>query len=108
MNTRTAPNPAVVTDEISLFEALASLVCFFISEITWKKYVCQGGKVNILGGHSMVFLTKELYSYMCPILNRFRGIFHCTVPKLLIRKRYYVLFLMPIFIVQVTKLVQFT
>jgi hypothetical protein len=33
--------------------------------------------------------------------------FHCTVPKLLIRKRYYVLFLMPAFIVQVTKLVQF-
>jgi hypothetical protein len=35
-------------------------------------------------------------------------LFHCTVPKLLIRKRYYVLFLMPVFIVQVTKLVQFT
>jgi hypothetical protein len=32
----------------------------------------------------------------------------CTVPKLLIRKRYYVLFLIPVFIVQVTKLVQFT
>jgi hypothetical protein len=35
-------------------------------------------------------------------------LFHCTVPKLLIRKRYYVLLLLPIFIVQVTKLVQFT
>jgi hypothetical protein len=35
-------------------------------------------------------------------------IFHYTIPKLLIRKRYYVLFLMPVFIVQVTKLVQFT
>jgi hypothetical protein len=33
---------------------------------------------------------------------------HCTVPKLLIRKRYYLLFLIPVFIVQVTKLVQFT
>jgi hypothetical protein len=31
-------------------------------------------------------------------------IFHCTVPKLLIRKRYYVLFLIQIFIIQVTKL----
>jgi hypothetical protein len=31
-----------------------------------------------------------------------------TLPKLLIRKRYYVLFLIPAFIVQVTKLVQFT
>jgi hypothetical protein len=34
-------------------------------------------------------------------------LFHCTVPKLLI-KRYYVLFLIPVFIVQMTKLVQFT
>jgi hypothetical protein len=34
--------------------------------------------------------------------------FRCTVPKLLIRKRYYVLFLIPVFIVQVTKLVQFS
>jgi hypothetical protein len=35
-------------------------------------------------------------------------LFHCTVPKLLIGKIYYVLFLIPVFIVQVTKLVQFT
>jgi hypothetical protein len=35
-------------------------------------------------------------------------LFHCTVPKLFIRKRYYVLFLIPLLIVQVTKLVQFT
>jgi hypothetical protein len=34
--------------------------------------------------------------------------FHCTVPKLLIRKRYYVVFLTPVFIVQVIKLVLFT
>jgi hypothetical protein len=34
-------------------------------------------------------------------------IFHCTVPKLFI-KRYYVLFLIPVFIVQVIKLVQFS
>jgi hypothetical protein len=34
--------------------------------------------------------------------------FHCTVKKLLIRKLYYVLFLIPVFIVQATKLVQFT
>jgi hypothetical protein len=26
-------------------------------------------------------------------------LFHCTVPELLIRKRYYVLFLIPVFIV---------
>jgi hypothetical protein len=35
-------------------------------------------------------------------------LFHRTVPKLLITKRYYVLFLIPVFIVQVTELVQFT
>jgi hypothetical protein len=35
-------------------------------------------------------------------------LFHCTVKKLLRRKIYYALFLMPVFIVQVTKLVQFT
>jgi hypothetical protein len=34
-------------------------------------------------------------------------LFHYTVAKLLIRKRYYVMFLIPVFIVQVTKLVQF-
>jgi hypothetical protein len=34
-------------------------------------------------------------------------LFHCTDPKLLIRKIYYVLFLIPVFIVQVTKLVCF-
>jgi hypothetical protein len=36
------------------------------------------------------------------------GLFHSTVLKLLIRKRYYVLFLIQVFIVQGTKLVQFT
>jgi len=34
-------------------------------------------------------------------------LFHCTVAKLLI-KGYYILFLILVFIVQVTKLVQFT
>jgi len=35
-------------------------------------------------------------------------LFHCTVAKLLIRKRYYMLFLIAVFIVQVTKLVHLT
>jgi hypothetical protein len=35
-------------------------------------------------------------------------LFHCTVPKLLIRERYYLLFLIPVFIVKVTKLVQYS
>jgi hypothetical protein len=42
------------------------------------------------------------------IFDQLEDLFHCTVSKLLIRKRYYVLFLIPVFIVQVTKLVQFT
>jgi hypothetical protein len=33
--------------------------------------------------------------------------FHCTVPKLSVRKIYNVLFLIPVFIVQVANLVQF-
>jgi hypothetical protein len=51
--------------------------------------------------------------YRCPGRSIFRTVseielFYCTVPKLLITKRYYVLFPIPIFIVEVTKLVQFT
>jgi hypothetical protein len=30
------------------------------------------GKVNILGGHRTVILSKEVNMYMCPILNGFR------------------------------------
>jgi hypothetical protein len=37
-----------------------------------------GWKVNILGGHSISH-SMQIYTYMCRI--------HCTVPKLLIRKR---------------------
>jgi hypothetical protein len=35
-------------------------------------------------------------------------LFHCTVSKFFIGKRYYVLFLIPVFTVEGTKLVQFT
>jgi hypothetical protein len=56
-----------------------------------------------------VFLNKNVYMYICTIPESFRyTVISFTVPKLLIRKRYYVLFLIPVFIVQVTKLVQFT
>jgi hypothetical protein len=55
---------------------------------------------------------KKEVVYMCTrVLFRTVSeieLFHRTLPKLLIRKRYYVLFLIPVFIVQVTKLVQFT
>jgi hypothetical protein len=47
-----------------------------------------------------VILSKEMYVQI--ILFRTVSeveIFHCTFPKLLIRKRYYILFLIPVFIV---------
>jgi hypothetical protein len=52
---------------------------------------------------SVIPSKKILFMYVS-----YSKLLHSTVPKLLIRKRYYVLFLIPVFIVQVTKLVQFT
>jgi hypothetical protein len=52
-------------------------------------------------GITLPYLTCVLFRKVSEI-----EIFHCTLPKWLIRKRYYVLFLIPVFIVQVTKLVQ--
>jgi hypothetical protein len=57
-----------------------------------------------MGGHSIGHSKQKCnVSYS----KRFPRLFHCTVPKLLIRKRYYMLFLIPVFIVQVIKLVHF-
>jgi hypothetical protein len=47
------------------------------------------------------------FAYVCFQCRSFPW-FHCTIPKSLIRKRCYVLFLIPVLIVQVTKLVHFT
>jgi len=69
-----------------------------------------GGKVNILGGHSIVH-SKQKYLYEhVSYSERFPiDLFECTTAKLLIRKRYhvYALFIISVFIVQVTELVQF-
>ena len=57
-----------------------------------------------------VILSKKLYMNMCPIPNGFRDrAIWMQTAELLIRKRYYeyVLFLIPVFIVQVTELVKF-
>jgi hypothetical protein len=72
-----------------------------------------GRKVNILGDHSIGNSKTKFVNvcvHMCVLLRTVSEIelFHCTVPKLLIRKRCYVMFLIPVFIFQVTKLVQFT
>jgi hypothetical protein len=67
------------------------------------------GKVNILRSHSIGHSEQKcVYVRVQSRTVSEIELFHCTVPKLLIRKRYYVLFLIPVFIVQVTKLVQFT
>jgi hypothetical protein len=63
----------------------------------------------MLGGHSNGHYKhkKCICTYVVFRTVSEIELFHCTVPKLLIRKRYYILFLIPVFIVQVTKLVQF-
>jgi hypothetical protein len=69
-----------------------------------------GENVNILGSHSISHSKQEVYIYTCVLFRTVSEIelFHSTVPKLLIRKRYYVLFLMPVFTAQVINLLQFT
>jgi hypothetical protein len=59
-------------------------------------------------GHSKQ--KKKNCKYTCVLCRTVSEIelFHCTVPKLFIRMRYYILFLIPVFIVQVTMLVKFT
>jgi hypothetical protein len=56
----------------------------------------------------LVFLTKIECAYVLFRTVSEIEVVNCTVPKLLIRKINYVLFLIPVFIIQVTKLVQFT
>jgi hypothetical protein len=54
----------------------------------------------------LVILSKNLYMHMCHIPNVFRDRdISLYSSKLLIRKKYYALFLIPVFIVQETKLV---
>jgi hypothetical protein len=67
-------------------------------------------KFNILRGHNIRHFKQKKCICTCVLFRTASMIelFHCTVSKLLIRKRYYVLLLIPVFIVQLTKLVQFT
>jgi hypothetical protein len=67
------------------------------------------GKVNILGGHGIGHSKqKGVYVRVLFRMASERELLHCTSQKLLIRKRYCILFLIPVLIVQVTKLVQIT
>jgi hypothetical protein len=52
---------------------------------------------------SVILSNKIVYVRTCILFRTVSEIkvFYCTVPKLLIRKKYYILFLIPVFIVQV-------
>jgi hypothetical protein len=71
-----------------------------------------GGKANFLGGHDIGHskhkYVQNIYTYMSPILNGFRDRAISLYSSKIFDKRYYVLYLIFVFIVQVTKLVQFT
>jgi hypothetical protein len=70
-----------------------------------------GGMVNIPGGCSIGHSKQNCIRVCACVLSRKASeieLFYCTVSKSLVRKRYYVLFLIPVFIVQNTKLMQFT
>ena len=73
-------------------------------------YRCPRRKVNILGLYSIVHSKAKKCICTRVLLREVSEIevFHCTVAKFLIREGYYVLFLISVFIVQVSKLVQFT
>jgi hypothetical protein len=57
-----------------------------------------------------VIPSKKVYIYLYPISNGFRGRDISLYSSKVVDKKeiYYVLFLIPVFIVQVTKLAQFT
>jgi len=65
--------------------------------------------VHILGGHIIGHSKQKNCTCNCAPFQTVSEIelFHCTVTKLLLN-RYCVLFLISVFIVQVTKVVQFT
>jgi hypothetical protein len=68
-----------------------------------------GGKVNTLGGHNIGHSKQKVYMYMNPIPNGFRDRAISLYSSVIVdMKIYYILFLITVFIVQVTKLVQFT
>jgi hypothetical protein len=62
-----------------------------------------------MGDNSVGHSKQKLYMYMWPIPKVSAiELFHYAAPKLLIKKIYYVLFLIPVFIFQVTELVELT
>jgi hypothetical protein len=74
-----------------------------IPSVSVVKQAVPGGKFTILGDHSIGHSKKKKFIWRCVLFRTVTEIepFECTVAKLLIRKRYYVLFLI-LFIVEVT------
>jgi hypothetical protein len=104
--------PLLTLDDRNGFVFRNSVYVKYVSRTMDNIVFLQGvprGKTNILVGYSMGH-SKQKCVYVRVLFRKVSEIepFHCTVPKLLIRRRYYVLFLISVFIVQVTKLVQFT
>jgi hypothetical protein len=58
-----------------------------------------------VGGHSTGNSKQKLYMYMCSIPNGFRDRAISLYSSKIVDKIYYVLFVIAVFIVQVTKLV---
>jgi hypothetical protein len=71
--------------------------------------VCQEEGSVFREVRGSVTLSRKVYMYMCPIPNGFGDkAISLYSSKIVVRKRYYVLFLIAVFIVQVIMLVQFT
>jgi hypothetical protein len=66
------------------------------------------GKVNILRGRNVCNSKQKCFKSICPIPNGFQDGAVSLHNSQILDKKYYALFIMPVFIVLVTKLVQFT
>jgi hypothetical protein len=102
---------------LTILSLLSLVYSFTVKLLHMKIYCCKGSHTvyRVSQEERSVFLEVKIWiiinkKCICVLFRAVSEIelFHCTVPKLLIGKRYYVLFLIPVFIVQVTKLVQFT
>jgi hypothetical protein len=100
------PAPHCVNTQLLPYVSASNLVLYvstfqLVSVVSYTGV--PGGKVNILGDHTTGHSKKKrLWEHVLFWTVSEIELFECTVAKLLIRKRYYILFL--ILIVQVTNL----
>jgi hypothetical protein len=67
-------------------------------EVGQKYRMAQEERSVFWGAIVSVILSKKVYTFVVLRTVSEIELCHCTVPKLLIRKRYYVMFLIPVFI----------